>query len=302
MKQLRANLLLLLTAMIWGAAFVAQSVAMDNIGPFTFLCSRSILGGLILLPVIRFMDSRRKKTGAESETSSWRSKTLLMGGVLCGAVLFIASILQQMGIQYTTAGKAGFITAMYMVLVPIAGLFLHKRVSPRIFAAVVVALIGMYLLCLYGTGLGSINRGDLLEMACAVGFTFHILVIDHFSSRVDGVRMSCIQFFVCAALSFVFMLIFEEPTWDSILSAALPICYAGLLSSGAGYTLQIVAQKDTDPTIASLLMSLESVFSLIFGWVLLHEAMNAVELVGCGLMFVAIIWVQLPEKQKQQIQ
>ena len=156
----------------------------------------------------------------------------------------------------------------------------------------------MYLLCLYGSGFQGLNRGDLWEMACAVGFTVHILVIDHFSARVDGVKMSCIQFFVCGILAFFFMLLLEKPSWSSILDAALPICYAGILSSGVGYTLQIVAQKDTEPTVASLLMSLESVFSLIFGWILLKEAMTPVELLGCALMFAAIIWVQLPERTK----
>ena len=157
----------------------------------------------------------------------------------------------------------------------------------------------MYLLCLYGSGIQNLSKGDLLEMLCALGFTGHILVVDHFSPKVDGVKMSCIQFFVCGILAGIFMLILEEPSWENICTAAVPILYAGILSSGAGYTLQIVAQKDTQPTVASLLMSLESVFSLIFGWILLKEAMSGVELLGCVLMFAAIIWVQLPEKQKK---
>lgn len=297
-KKFRANLLLLLTAMIWGAAFVAQSVSMDYIGPFTFLCSRSILGGVVLLPVIALMD--KKKDTDEKEEPANHKKTLLMGGLACGVALFVASAFQQIGIQETTAGKAGFITAMYMVLVPIAGLFLGKRVGPKVWAAVAVALVGMYLLCFSGGGLGAINRGDLMEMVCALGFTVHILVIDHFSGRVDGVKMSCIQFFVCGVLAFFAMIIFEEPNVQDILAAWMPIVYAGLMSSGVGYTLQIVAQKDTDPTVASLLMSLESVFSLVFGWILLHEAMSARELIGCVLMFAAIVWVQLPERRKAE--
>jgi drug/metabolite transporter (DMT)-like permease len=274
--------------MIWGAAFVAQSVGMDYVGPFTFLFSRSLLGGVVLLPVIGVMNRGKPKASGRSP--------LLLGGICCGAALFVASALQQIGIQETTAGKAGFITAMYMVLVPICGLFLRKRVAPKVWGAVVVALVGMYLLCLQGTGFGAINRGDLFEMLCALGFTVHILVIDHFSPKVDGVKMSCIQFFVCGLLALVGMLLWEEPSWQSIQAAALPICYAGILSSGVGYTLQIVAQKDTDPTVASLLMSLESVFSLIFGWILLREAMSPSELLGCALIFAAIIWVQLPER------
>lgn len=293
MKQLRANLLLLLTAMIWGAAFVAQSVAMDDIGPFTFLCSRSILGGIVLLPVIWFRGKRKDPSAPKEKTDG---KPLLLGGLFCGAALFTASAFQQIGIQETTAGKAGFITAMYMILVPICGLFFGKRPGLRVWGAVAAALAGMYLLCLYGSGLEGLNRGDLLEMACAVGFTVHILVIDHFSAKVDGVKMSCIQFFVCGILAFFFMMLLEKPSVLGLLAAAAPVLYAGVLSSGVGYTLQIVAQKDTDPTVASLLMSLESVFSLIFGWILLHEAMTAVELLGCALMFGAIIWVQLPGK------
>ena len=295
MKRLRANLLLLLTAMIWGAAFVAQSVSMDYIGPFTFLCSRSLLGGVVLLPVIAVMGKGEKQS---AEQKPGNRKLLLIGGICCGVMLFIGSAFQQIGIQYTTAGKAGFITAMYMVLVPICGLFFGKRPSGKTWGAVVVALAGMYLLCLYGSGIESLSRGDLLEMLCALGFTAHILVIDYFSPKVDGVKMSCIQFFTCGILAGIFMLILETPGWDSLRAAALPIAYAGILSSGVGYTLQIVAQKDTQPTVASLLMSLESVFSLIFGWILLKESMSGVELLGCGLMFAAIVWVQLPGKKK----
>lgn len=296
MKQLRANLLLLLTAMIWGAAFVAQSVSMDYVGPFTFLCSRSILGGVVLLPVIAVMGKgKRKKEEAKPENR----KLLLLGGICCGIMLFIGSALQQIGIQYTTAGKAGFITAMYMVLVPICGLFFGRKPGGKTWGAVVVALVGMYLLCLYGSGIQNLSKGDLLEMLCALGFTAHILVIDHFSPKVDGVKMSCIQFFVCGILAGIFMLMLENPSWESICNAAMPILYAGILSSGVGYTLQIVAQKDTQPTVASLLMSLESVFSLVFGWIILKEAMSGVELLGCLMMFAAIIWVQLPGKQKK---
>lgn len=295
-KKLRANLLLLLTAMIWGAAFVAQSVGMDYIGPYTFLCSRSILGGVMLLPVIAF---RRRKGKSGEAVPAGDGKTLLMGGLACGVVLFIASALQQFGIQETTAGKAGFITAMYMVLVPLAGLFLGKKIAGKVWGAVAVALVGMYLLCFAGGKVGAINRGDLMEMACAVGFTAHILVIDRYSGKVDGVKMSCIQFFVCGILAGVGMFLFESPSWKDLLEAWMPVVYAGVLSSGVGYTLQIVAQRDTEPTVASLLMSLESVFSLVFGWILLHEVMSGRELIGCVLMFAAIVWVQLPGRKEQ---
>ena len=294
MKQLRANLLLLLTAMIWGAAFVAQSVSMDYVGPFTFLCTRSILGGVVLLPVIAVM-RKQEKSAEKSENR----RILFLGGICCGIMLFIGSALQQVGIQYTTAGKAGFITAMYMVLVPICGLFFGKRPGGRTWAAVVVALVGMYLLCLYGSGIQNLGKGDLLEILCALGFTAHILVIDHFSPKVDGVKMSCIQFFVCGILAGIFMLILETPSWENIRAAAMPILYAGILSSGVGYTLQIVAQKDTQPTVASLLMSLESVFAALGGWLILHQTLAPRELLGCALMFAAIILAQLPGKAKQ---
>ena len=217
--------------------------------------------------------------------------TCLRRGAVCGQLLSADRI------QETTAGKAGFITAIYVVLVPVSGLFLGRKIRGRVWAAVAVALAGMYLLCFSSGGLGAINRGDLMEMVCAVGFTVHILVIDRYSDRVDGVKMSCIQFFVCGVLAFFGMLLFEAPSVRDILEAWLPIVYAGVLSSGVGYTLQIVAQKDTDPTVASLLMSLESVFSLVFGWILLQEVMSVRELIGCVMMFAAIIWVQLPERK-----
>lgn len=296
-KKIRANLLLLLTAMIWGAAFVAQSVSMDYIGPFTFLCTRSLLGGVVLLPLIAVFS---RKIPGEPPVPGER-KNLLLGGLLCGTALFVASAFQQIGIQETTAGKAGFITALYMVLIPICGLFFGRKVRGKVWGAVVVALVGMYFLCLHGAGLGGINRGDVMEMICAVGFTVHILVIDRFTGRVDGVKMSCIQFFVCGILGFLCMMLFEQPSWQSILAAWMPIAYAGVLSSGVGYTLQIVAQKDTDPTVASLLMSLESVFSLIAGWIILGQGMSGWELLGCVLMFAAIVWVQLPEKKKTAV-
>ena len=295
-RRLRANLLLLLTAMIWGAAFVSQRVGMDYVGPFTFLCTRSFLGGVILLPLIAVFN--QKIPGQPPQPGE--RKRLILGGVLCGTALFVASALQQIGIQETSVGKAGFLTAMYIVMIPLCGLFLGRRVPGRTWAAVLLALIGMYFLCLYGGGLEGINRGDVLELLCALCFTGHILIIDRFTGNVDGVKMSCIQFFVCGILSFFFMMALETPSWSQILAAWMPICYAGILSSGAGYTLQIIAQKDTDPTVASLLMSLESVFSLLAGWIILGQRMTGWELLGCALMFAAIVWVQLPERRRER--
>lgn len=289
-KQLRANLLLLLAAMIWGAAFVAQSVGADYVGPFTFLCCRSFLGALVLLPVIFF----RKRSAPSAETSDRSS--LWVGGILCGSALFVASILQQMGLAYTTAGKAGFLTAMYMILVPLSGLLFGKRPGWRVGFAVALSVAGLYLLCFSESGFSGLNYGDVLELLCALCFTVHILVIDRFSGRADGVKLSCIQFFTCGILSCIGMLLLETPTPEGLAAAAIPILYAGCLSSGVAFTLQIVAQKDTNPVVASLLMSLESVFSLVFGWIILREAMAGKELFGCVLMFAAIIWVQLPKR------
>ena len=262
-NTLRHSLLLLLTAAIWGFAFVAQSVGMDYVQPFTFTAARSLIGGIVLLP---FIFIRAQKTGRTSEEKSASWKQALPGGIICGVLLCIASNLQQIGIQYTTVGKAGFITALYIVLVPVCGLFLRKRVQPKVWLAVLIAVAGLYLLCMTD-GSFSLQKGDLLVLACALGFTIHILVIDHFSPLVDGIKMSCIQFFTCSILSAVCMVLFETVNFSDLLHAWMPILYAGILSSGVGYTLQIIGQKGLNPTMASLLMSLESVFSVLAGWI-----------------------------------
>ena len=301
MKQteLKNLFLLLLTAMIWGAAFVAQSAGMDHVGPFTFLCARSVLGGIFLLPCIRLFDRLKGQRPADRLTGGIGSRNaLLCAGLCAGAVLMIASSFQQIGIQYTSVGKAGFLTAMYVIIVPFLGLALfRRRLDKRIWLCVFLSVLGMALLCLSGSL--RLELGDGLELLCALGFSIHILVLDHFSSRVDPVRLSCIQFFVCAALAAVPMLILEHPTMQVILDAWLPIAYAGILSSGVGYTLQAVAQKKCDPTLASLVMCLESVFSVIFGWIILHEVLTVREMLGCVLMFIAIVLANLPAKQTE---
>jgi len=302
-KALRANLLLLLTAFIWGIAFVAQDVAMDAMEPFTFSAVRTLIAGLVLLPCIRLLDAvERKRAAAEgapppaprtfSALTPAQKKTLVIGGICCGVALAFGSGLQQIGIKETSAGKAGFVTALYIVLVPVSGLLFGRSVRRNVWLAVLLCLVGLFLLCVTDTL--SVGVGDLYLLLCAVAFTVHILVIDHFSPRTDCVRMSCLQFFVAAALFTVMMVLTEHPTLSGILRGWVPLLYAGVLSGGMGYTLQIIAQRDTDPTVASLLMCLESVFAVLAQWVLLGELLSARELAGCSLMLVGIVLAQLP--------
>lgn len=293
--------MLFLTAFIWGVAFVAQSVGMNYIGPFTFSCVRSILGGIVLIPCIWFLDRLKMKEEGVTEKctmSEKEKKTLLIGGICCGIALCVASNLQQFGVKYTTVGKAGFITALYIVLVPIFGIFLKKKVGVKVWISVAISVVGLYLLCM--TEKLSISKGDFLVLLCAIVFSIHILVIDHFSPLVDGVRMSCIQFWITGILSAIPMFLFEKPSLSAIFAAAVPLLYAGVMSSGVAYTLQIVAQKDADPTVASLILSLESVFSVLAGWVVLGQVMSMREICGCVLMFAAIILAQLPERKTVQ--
>lgn len=305
MSSLKSSLLLVLTALIWGLSFVAQSVGMGYVGPFTFNCVRCIIGGLVLIPCIFLMDRFAGKRNGNSSTGDDVSgvvpagggrKTLIVGGICCGIALAVASSLQQFGIMYTTVGKAGFITALYIIIVPILGIFFKKHVPLTVWCSVAIAVVGMYLLCI--TDGFSIGKGDVLVILCAFVFSIHILLIDHFSPYVDGVRMSCIQFLVSGALCGICMMVFESPSIRAILSAWLPILYAGVLSCGVAYTLQIIGQKYLEPTVASLILSLESVFATLFGWLILGQTLSAKELLGCLLMFIAIILAQLPRRHE----
>ena len=301
MNKTRNTFLLILTAFIWGVAFVAQSVGNAYVGPWTFTASRSVIGALFLIPCIAFLDKLKAKETSISDNAAVKdepknTKTFIIGGICCGTALAIASMLQQYGIAYTTVGKAGFITALYIIIVPILGIFFKRNPGLRVWISVLLAVAGLYFLCM--TDSLSLGKGDLLVMLCALVFSFHILIIDHFSPMVDGVRMACIQFAVVAVICGIPALIFEQPSLSSILDAWAPILYAGMLSSGVGYTLQIVAQKNYDPTVASLIMSLESVFSVLAGWVILGQSLTPRELFGCALMFGAIILVQLPDRKK----
>lgn len=291
MNQIRNSFILLMTATIWGVAFVAQSVGMDYVGPFTFLCVRSVIGGIFLIPCIAVLNKINPPSPEEARKQADK-KVLITGGICCGTALCVASAFQQIGIMTTTVGKAGFITAFYIIFVPILGLFFKKRCGILVWISVIIALAGLYFLCMKESF--TVEKGDLLVFLCALCFSAHILVIDHFSPRTNGVKMSCIQFFVCGFLSAIPMILFEHPQMNLIFAAWKPILYAGILSSGVGYTLQIIGQKGMNPTIASLIMSLESVISVLAGLIILHQKLSARETLGCVLMFIAIILAQIP--------
>lgn len=296
MKHKPANtFLLVLTAFIWGSAFVAQSVGMDYLGPFTFNSVRCLMGGIVLLPVVFVMRHKnREKTSERKER-----RTLLAGGICCGLALAVASSLQQVGMVYTTAGKAGFITALYILIVPLIRIFFGEKAGVRVWTGVGLALAGMYFLCIR-TGF-TISAGDSFVLLCAAVFSVHILVIDHYAPKVDGVCMSCIQFFVSGLVCAVPMLLYEKPQLSALLAAWIPLAYAGVLSCGVAYTLQVVAQKNTDPTVASLILSLESVFSALTGWAILGERLSRRELFGCLLVFAAVIIAQLPARKNRAV-
>lgn len=292
--QIRNSLLLLLAAIIWGSAFVAQSTGMDHVEPFTFSMVRNFIGGFVLIPCIYLLRKGKKKNSNKLIT-----KAEVIGGICCGVALFAASNSQQIGIQYTTVGKAGFITALYVIIVPILGLFVKKKVPILIWLCVLLSVSGLYLLCMTGDSF-SLAYGDLLVLMCAILFSFHILIIDYFSPKADSVVIACIQLFVCGILSGIVMLFAENPSVQNIWDAKWSILYAGVLSSAVAFTLQIVAQKDVNPTVASLIMCLESVVAVLAGWIILGEALSLREGLGCILMFIAIVLAQLPTPTKKK--
>lgn len=297
---MRGNLLLLLASLIWGTAFVAQSVGMEHIGPFTFMAARSIIGALSLVPVILLQNARKKHLGQPLKMNAESKRSLLRGGILCGLLLTVAANLQQAALLYTTTGKAGFLTALYILLVPIAGIFMGRRVVPAVWLAIAVAAIGLYLLSVQSSL--TIDPADLLLIACAFVFTGHILAVDHYSPKVSGVALSCLQFLVAGLLSSVMMFLFESPSVPDLLASALPLLYVGVLSSGVAYTLQIMGQRLTTPAVASLIMSGEAIFALVGGMLILGERMTGREALGSALMFIAIIGAQLaqiPKKEKK---
>lgn len=295
------SLLLLLAACIWGVAFVAQSEGMAYMGPFTFNAARFLLGGTVLVPLIVW-NAGKAGGGRQTTEALWQNgkaqwKVTLAGGVCCGLAIFSASTFQQIGIQYTTVGKAGFITTLYIIMVPLFGLVFGKKVRPVVWPGALMAAAGLYLLCVNETV--SLNRGDLYVFFCAVLFSVHILVIDYFSPKADGVKLSCIQFYFSGILSLLLALLFETPTLSALAAGSLPVLYAGIMSCGVAYTLQIVGQRGMDASVASLILSLESVVSVLAGWLILGQLLSLRERIGCVIVFAAVILVQLPERQRK---
>lgn len=290
-KKIGHSFLLLLTALIWGLAFVAQSVGMKYVGVFTFDAIRCIIGAISLLPVIFITGKGKSKSSKKKGHDS-----VVIGGICCGLCLFGGMTLQQIGIQYTSVGKAGFITACYIVLVPVFSvIFLRKKCPAAVWFGVMIALVGLFLLCVKDNF--NIGKGDIYVFMCAIMFTFHILVIDYFSTKADPVRMSFVQFLVCGVISAVLMFTYETPDINLIMKAWQPILYAGVMSTGVGYTLQIVGQKGVNPTVSSLILSMESMFSVLGGYLILKQQLSQREMIGCVLMVIAIILAQIPSRE-----
>lgn len=297
-KQYLGALYCIIAAVVWGLSFVAQSIGMESVGTFTFNACRMLLGSVVLLPLIALRGRGNEKP--DEQTKKAERKELIKAGFICGFILFVSSCLQQQAFAYLEVGKVGFITALYMVLVPVFNLFAGKKASLNVWIGVALGAVGLYLLCV-GDGGFSLETGDALTLCCAVGFAFHIIALDKFSKTTDPMKLSSMQFFVSGAFSTVFMLIFEEPTVSALSTAAPSIIYAGVMSCGVAFTLQAFGQKYTDPAVASLLLCLESAFSLLFGWLLLHQTLGKKALIGCAVMLTAVILTQIqitPKRKK----
>lgn len=296
-KQLRGSIMLLIATLIWGSTFIFQRLAMGGMGPFFFQATRCLLGVLVLLPVIWLFD--RKKADGKTFLTRWLDKQLWLGGLLCGVPLFLACNLQTMALVDTDAGKAAFLTAMYIVIVPIIGIFMKNKPSILIPVSVLLAVAGLY--CLSCVGVTSISVSDLLLIGCAVTFAVQITFVDIYAGKVDPLRLNAVQALVCTVLSAIFAFTTETVTWEAICGNWISIAYAGVLSMGAAYALQIMGQRDVEPAAASLIMSLEAVFAVLCGAIFLQEEMTKWEIVGCVLLFIAVILPQipLPKKKKQ---
>ena len=295
LKKLRGSLMLLTAAFIWGTAFVAQSKGMDYVAHFTYNAVRTLIGGVVLIPMVFLFGQKSRRKASENN-----NKISFIGGIICGLVLFAASSFQQLGISLTSAGKAGFITALYVVIVPVISIIFGQKSSLKMWICAFTAIIGFYLLCIKeGFGL---SKGDLYVLICAVFYSVHIIVIDHFNSKgAEPVKMSCVQFFTAGSIMMICMFIFESPALSAVWAAKYTILYAGVMSCGVAYTLQIIGQKYTESTAAALIMSLESVFAALAGWIILSEHMSMKEFAGCILVFAAVVFSQLDISFKNRI-
>lgn len=294
-KKLGSSLLLFLAACIWGFAFAFQSQGMDYMGPHTFNFARFFVGAIVLVPVI-FLTKRKSE---HKKTTKKDIKIALAGGLICGICLFLASTLQQFGIRYTSVGKAGFLTTLYIIFVPIiVGIFLKRKISIVVWIGAVLSLIGVYLLCVSESM--SIGKGDIYSIGCAIFFALQIIAVDYFATRMNGVVLSCLQFFVSGIWGMICAFLFEEPSISQLAGGIVPLLYVGIMSSGVGYTLQILGQKNADPALASLIMSLESAISVLGGYLILGEKLTANELLGCLIMFVAVVGVQIFDAKKTE--
>ena len=301
LKQIKGAVPCFLAALIWGLSFVAQTTAMDSIETFTFTGVRMMLAVVVLAPIALLsekLSKAPKKTGEEKRRAR---RDLLISGTLCGLCLFISINLQQYAFLDTPAGKIGFLTALYMILVPILGtLFFRKKVAPLVWFSVLLATVGIFLICGQSGDLFSFGRGELFSIGCSVFFAVQILISDIYAPRVNVYALSCLQFAVAGGLSLVCMALFETPTWAGIRQSIPELLYVGILSSAGGFTLQLIGQKNTEPVLASMLLCLESVFSTLFGWMLLHPSLSATELLGCGIVFVAILLTLVPPEARDR--
>ena len=295
---LRQNVLPLLAALIWGTAFVAQSICAPYVPPFAFNAIRSLIAFVLLIGVTRVFDAAARKRGRQPKETD--RKSLILGGLCTGVFLAIASNLQQIGLADTAAGKAGFITALYVVLVPVLGIVLKRRASLQTWFSVAIAVAGLYLLCIKAGSSFTLETGDFFILLCAFFFACQIMSIDHFGARVDGIKLSCVQFLVAGLISTVLSAVFETVDWAAVFRCIWPILYVAVFSSCVAYTLQILAQQASDPTVVTLLLSLESVFSVLAGAVILHEQLSGREYLGCLLMFVAVVLAQIPLRRRRK--
>ena len=312
-NSLKGMILLLIADLVWGFAFVAQSVGMEHLNAFAFNSIRNFIGVIALLPIFFWNLYKQQKNATRTESQSPSvsmtkqpatsalskifTKNLIVGGLICGTALCLASNFQQLGIEQSTVGKSAFITTLYIIFVPILGIFLKKKVPPQVWFGVGTAIIGLYLLCMKDE-VFVLTIGDIYLLLCAFFFTLQITAVEHFAEKTDGIALSMMEFFVTGVLSGIVTIFTEIPTWNDIMACALPLLYAGAISCGVGYTLQIMGQKHLQATVASLIMSFESVIATLAGWLLLKEVLSTKELIGCGLVFIAVILTQLPAKNK----